>query len=409
MSRPSRKSDAQDTSTLMRHRRSPTIVVVAHMCPFPMVHGNRRRFVSLLSWLKSHGFSVTFVLQPLDVDGPDGVADLRKVVDRLEIVPGPHAPSGLRAMAARLARRWLPRRLANGLRDLVTSTRPPTTDVKGVWGTGDVGGDGHIDGWCWPTTCQAVRRVVRRDRPVAVITEYALLSKCLEEVPSPILRVTDTTELFFRNPERFHVEGLTAPFVCTPESERAALDRADVLVAIQRNDAQALRELIPGKEIITAPHTYPEGRPRSGSPRAGTVLYVGSANPFNLHGLRQFLKDAWEPILTRVPDATLRVVGSVAATEDARSLGGRQVVYIGRVSDDELAHEYQTAHVVINPQVAGTGLKIKCVEALTSGCPLVMNAAGADGLEEGSGVAFLLAKDWPTSPSTWSEFSRIAT
>jgi len=39
-------------------------------------------------------------------------------------------------------------------------------------------------------------------------------------------------------------------------------------------------------------------------------------------------------------------------------------------------------------------LKIKCVEALSAGCPIVMNRAGADGLEEGAGRAFLLAMNW---------------
>jgi glycosyltransferase involved in cell wall biosynthesis len=73
---------------------------------------------------------------------------------------------------------------------------------------------------------------------------------------------------------------------------------------------------------------------------------------------------------------------------------GSHVVYLGRVSDEVLAREYQTAHVVINPQVAGTGLKIKCVEALSAGCPVVMNQAGADGLEEGVGTAFLMAMNW---------------
>jgi glycosyltransferase involved in cell wall biosynthesis len=63
------------------------------------------------------------------------------------------------------------------------------------------------------------------------------------------------------------------------------------------------------------------------------------------------------------------------------------------VSDDHLLGEYQRAHVVINPQIAGTGLKIKCVEALSAGCPLVTGEAGADGLEEGVGTAFLMAKD----------------
>jgi glycosyltransferase involved in cell wall biosynthesis len=232
---------------------------------------------------------------------------------------------------------------------------------------------------------------VKTDRPVAVFTEYALLSKCLDALPDSILKVVDTVEVFFRNEARFQVAGLSAPYVCTPASEMAALQRADLLVAIQKNDAQALRDLFPGRPVITVPHTYPQGRPRAASPQPGTVLYVGSSNPFNVHGLQQFLAHAWEHILERVPDASLRVVGSVPpvpAVED------RRVVHVGRVSDDQLLVEYQTAHVVINPQVAGTGLKIKCVEALSAGCPLVTNPAGADGLEEGVGTAFLLAKDW---------------
>jgi glycosyltransferase involved in cell wall biosynthesis len=55
---------------------------------------------------------------------------------------------------------------------------------------------------------------------------------------------------------------------------------------------------------------------------------------------------------------------------------------------------YASAHVVINPQVSGTGLKIKSVEAISAGCAVVMNAAGADGIEEGIGTAFLVAADW---------------
>ncbi len=205
------------------------------------------------------------------------------------------------------------------------------------------------------------------------------------------MKVIDTVELFFRNPDRFQTEGLRAPVVCTPASEKRALGRADLLVAIQKNDAQALRDLFPGKHVITVPHASHQNIPRRGEPAAGTILYVGSSNAFNVHGLRGFLDHAWPGILKRVPEATLRIVGSVPRVDgfdDAR------ILHVGRVTDHQLAREYQTANVVINPQVAGTGLKIKCVEALSAGCPLVTNAAGADGLEEGAGSAFLLARDW---------------
>ena len=249
----------------------------------------------------------------------------------------------------------------------------------------------HIDRWCWSETCAAVRRIARRLQPVAVMTEYALLSKCFAELSASTLKVIDTCEVFFRNRERFEVEGLTAPFVCSPESEKEALGRADLLIGIQQNETRALSELFPSKRVITVGHSYTQVGERVRSPSEGVVLYVGSSNPFNTHGLRQFLTHAWPQILSQVPRARLRVVGSCPPIEDVDSQG---VVYVGRVSDGHLRNEYRTAHVVINPQVAGTGLKIKCVEALTAGCAIVMNEAGADGLEEGAGRAFLLARGW---------------
>src|SRR5262249_12646069 len=169
-------------------------------------------------------------------------------------------------------------------------------------------------------------------------------------------------------------------------------NRGDVLIAIQKNDERALRDLFPNKRVITFAHTYAYALSGPSKSVMGTVLYVGSSNPYNVHGLRQFLDHAWPSIVERVPSATLRIVGGIPRAEGAHD---QQVVHVGRVSDEELAREYQRAGVVINPQVAGTGLKIKCVEALSAGCALVVNRAAADGLEQGEGTAFLVAKDWP--------------
>ncbi len=65
------------------------IVIVTHFCPFPVLHGNRSRLVALLRWLKSQGYNVTYVLQPLDVDRRIGIPLLTEIVARLEIVPSP--------------------------------------------------------------------------------------------------------------------------------------------------------------------------------------------------------------------------------------------------------------------------------------------------------------------------------
>ena len=375
--------------------RRPRIVILAHMCPFPPVHGNRSRFVRLLEWFRANGVSVTFVLQPLDVENAEGLRRLRDLVDRLEVVRS----RGLFELIAewtkrtciRVARALVPDRPRRFVRRLLLHGRIPRPQLREEWASGDVGGNGHIDTWCWPATCRVVERAVRRDRPFAVLAEYALLTKSFEGLPPQVLKVIDTVEVFFRNPERFDTPGLVAPRVCSPESEALALSRADLLIGIQRNDTHQLRNLFPRARVITVPHAYRQLPRRPGGPERGSILYVGSSNPFNVHGLNEFIAQAWPSIVARVPGATLRVVGSVPPEGHS---GAKQVLHVGRVGDTELAREYQTAHVVVNPQVAGTGLKIKCVEALSSGCPLVTNRAGADGIEEGEGVAFLVSGDW---------------
>jgi glycosyltransferase involved in cell wall biosynthesis len=373
----------------------PTVILISHFCPYPSTHGNRSRLVSWLAWLRAHGFRVRYILQVLDLEEESALRDLADAVDRLDVIRSPFQGPGLRLsvrrVAGRMVRRMLPKASADTLRRLFDHSSSSGPRVIREWATRELTEDPHIDRWCWPTTREIVRRAIDEEHPVAVITEYALLSRCLEDVPAPALKIIDTTEVFFRNADRFRVEGLDAPLICTPDSEKMALGRADVIVAIQKNDAAALRELFPQKRVITVGHTYPWADRRFREPESGLVLYVGSSNPFNVHGLRCFLTQAWPQILATAPQTRLRIVGSCPRVEAAADT---RVTYVGRVSDERLVQEYRRARVVINPQVAGTGLKIKCVEALSAGCPLVVNGAGADGLEDYAGQAFLLATNW---------------
>jgi glycosyltransferase involved in cell wall biosynthesis len=332
----------------------------------------------------------------MDVDRKLGIPLLAAAVDRLRIISSRSESVPFTRIIKRIGRRvaktFLPQGIWSKASDIVEGQARSAPGIIKVLGTDDVAWNQHIDRWCWPETCAAVRRIARRLQPVAVMTEYALLSKCFAELSASTLKVIDTCEVFFRNRERFELEGLTAPFVCSPESEKEALGRADLLIGIQQNETRALMELFPNKRVITVGHSYTQVGERVRIPSDGVVLYVGSSNPFNIHGLCQFLTHAWPQILSQLPLARLRVVGSCPPIE---GVDGQRVIYVGRVSDEDLRNEYRTAHVVINPQVAGTGLKIKCVEALTAGCAIVMNETGADGLEEGAGRAFLLARGWP--------------
>ncbi|HEY6838482.1 MAG TPA: glycosyltransferase, partial [Geobacteraceae bacterium] len=60
----------------------------------------------------------------------------------------------------------------------------------------------------------------------------------------------------------------------------------------------------------------------------------------------------------------------------------------------DLTDEYRRAAIVINPIVAGTGLKIKSVEALCHGKALVTTVNGAEGIACADEPPFVVAHDW---------------
>jgi hypothetical protein len=91
-----------------------------------------------------------------------------------------------------------------------------------------------------------------------------------------------------------------------------------------------------------------------------------------------------------VPDAEFVVVGDAAAVLAGKQIPG--VTIAGRVED--LADRYAQASLVINPVVAGTGIKIKTLEALCHLRPIVTWPAGVEGLDPDLAALCVTAHDW---------------
>src|SRR5215470_2506350 len=161
------------------------VVIVSHVCPFPQTHGNRRRILSFLRWLKARGFQVAFVLQPTDADHPRHYSELRDAVDELVVVSEREPPwVTLISLGDRVCRKLarvpqaIRRRLRGWLKrgdgassEAAVTAKPLPTDM---------------DTLCWYQTRRAVARLVRLRKPSVLISEYALFSRCFEGVPTGV-------------------------------------------------------------------------------------------------------------------------------------------------------------------------------------------------------------------------------
>jgi glycosyltransferase involved in cell wall biosynthesis len=230
----------------------------------------------------------------------------------------------------------------------------------------------------------SVRRAIARYSPVAMIAEYLWMAPCLDAAPGGIRRFVDTHDLMHVRKDE---PRLTDPWVvCSADEERELLRRADTVIAIQPDEREALRALVGDRDVICIPHHLPV-RPARTRRNRPVVAVVGSGNPANVDGLTHFLDHAWPLVLAARPDAQLRIYGELAQSAPE----ARQVVRVGYVRD--LRSAYRDATVIINPVRAGTGLKIKSVEAIAHGKALVTTSCGADGLTAGAGRAYRVADD----------------
>jgi polysaccharide biosynthesis protein PslH len=261
----------------------------------------------------------------------------------------------------------------DGLQVVPCTKAPPGPGPGGVHG---------LDDWFDPEVGRVAAALHERLAFDAVVVNYVWMSAAFEALPPSLPRLLDTHDLFGDRAAHFAALGLPpAWFHTSVEEERRGLARAHRVIAIQSEEAMALRERLRGStvEVHTVGHLqatrFLPVRPRTGPLRVG---YVGSGNPFNVAAMQQLQKQLRQRPELRA-GCEFQVGGAVC---HALAADPGPFVLQGMVHD--LAAFYSGVDLVLNPMPGGTGLKIKTIEALSFGLPVIGTRDAWAGIVDGA-------------------------
>lgn len=222
-----------------------------------------------------------------------------------------------------------------------------------------------------------------------VIVEYIYMSKALTKLGKDVIKIVDTHDILAGRSAMYYEMGVKPmTFYTNKRQERKAIMRADVAIAIQKDEKKYFWKLARGRRKVYTIGNFFETTPIQSIGEKKTVLFVGSNNDPNREALRYFLDNIWDTVKKRVPEAEFLIAGDVSNSVEE----SEKYTKVGYV--ENLYDVYKQSRVVINPMLSGTGLPIKSIEAMAYGKPLVMTESGARGLyrEGKQPKAFLLAK-----------------
>jgi glycosyltransferase involved in cell wall biosynthesis len=114
-------------------------------------------------------------------------------------------------------------------------------------------------------------------------------------------------------------------------------------------------------------------------PRPGTLIYPGSITySANLDAVQYFLAEIFPRILAVRPEVTLQVTGSTGDIDVATLSRNPAVTFTGRV--DDVKPLITGSAVCVVPLRKGGGTRLKILESMALGTPVVATSKGAEGL-----------------------------
>jgi len=177
------------------------------------------------------------------------------------------------------------------------------------------------------------------------------------------------------------------------EFEMKALNEFDGHIVVSEQDAERLRRINSRARIFVIENgvdvSYYASEQSTVKKR---IVFVGSMDYHaNIDGAINFARNVWPKVRKQKPELVFTIVGR-APSPDVRALSSIDGVEVTGSVDDVRPY-YREAIAAVVPLNVGGGSRLKILEAMAAGVPVVSTKLGAEGLDSSEGENILLTDD----------------
>ncbi len=163
--------------------------------------------------------------------------------------------------------------------------------------------------------------------------------------------------------------------------EARIINTFDLVLATSEADRQKMIDLGCYKPVITIPigmaPILRNVKPVHTSGRTFTLGFLGSMDWLpNYHGINWFINEVFPGLIRRIPTVRLLVAGR--GGHKLQHVTYKGILWLGEVEDSRSFLHQVDALIV--PLFAGSGTRVKILEALSMGIPVISTSLGAAGL-----------------------------
>lgn len=212
---------------------------------------------------------------------------------------------------------------------------------------------------------RGAREIFSKNEYDIVIISYASWGKIVDEIKSKkTYKIIDTHD--FITAQKRHMKSWIGRLF---QSELGILNKYDEIWTYSVEEEYIYQQFT-DKNVVLLPVSFSNNIKETKNEYKYDIIYIASQNIHNVNGARWL----YDEVLPYLKNCKIHMIGKICYEVEDHPLVEKHYLV------EDLDKYYKNAKLSICPMLTGTGIKIKVIEALSYGLPIVTTRRGVDGL-----------------------------